>query len=177
MTNINFRFKLAPMLRQLRMEYPGAIYHIMSRGNRRQDIFLDDPSLPPHMIQNAQCKGLTPSIFLLAGLLVFGTAQTPQARAAAGPGLELRNGVCQLYTGDSLTPAALIRVNAVHRDYETRGFFRLGVLPLEVADGVVIEIYDSASVAKCLSQFKRVLFGRGAGRTEVRQLEVRVAGP
>ena len=27
---------------QLRIEYPGAIYHLMSRGNRCQDIFLDD---------------------------------------------------------------------------------------------------------------------------------------
>jgi REP element-mobilizing transposase RayT len=30
------------MPRQVRMEYPGAIYHVMSRGNRRQDIFLND---------------------------------------------------------------------------------------------------------------------------------------
>ena len=30
------------MPRQLRIEYPGAMYHVMSRGNRRQDIFLDD---------------------------------------------------------------------------------------------------------------------------------------
>jgi hypothetical protein len=29
------------MPRQLRIEYPGAMYHVMSRGNRRQDIFLD----------------------------------------------------------------------------------------------------------------------------------------
>ena len=28
--------------RQLRLEFPGAIYHITSRGNARQDIFLDD---------------------------------------------------------------------------------------------------------------------------------------
>jgi hypothetical protein len=27
---------------QLRIQYPGAMYHVMSRGNRRQDIFLDD---------------------------------------------------------------------------------------------------------------------------------------
>jgi REP element-mobilizing transposase RayT len=27
--------------RQLRIEYPGAMYHVMSRGNRRQDIYLD----------------------------------------------------------------------------------------------------------------------------------------
>ena len=27
---------------QLRIQYPGATYHVMSRGNRRQDIFLQD---------------------------------------------------------------------------------------------------------------------------------------
>ncbi len=29
------------MPRQLRIEYPGAIYHVMNRGDRREDIFLD----------------------------------------------------------------------------------------------------------------------------------------
>ena len=30
------------MPRQLRIEYPGAIYHVMNRGDRREAIFLDD---------------------------------------------------------------------------------------------------------------------------------------
>jgi len=30
------------MPRQLRVEYPGAIYHVMDRGDRREDIFVDD---------------------------------------------------------------------------------------------------------------------------------------
>ena len=30
------------MARSLRVEYPGAYYHLMARGNRREDIFLDD---------------------------------------------------------------------------------------------------------------------------------------
>ena len=30
------------MPRQVRIQYPGAMYHVMSRGNRRQDICLDD---------------------------------------------------------------------------------------------------------------------------------------
>ena len=30
------------MARKLRVEYEGAIYHVMSRGDRRQEIFLDD---------------------------------------------------------------------------------------------------------------------------------------
>src|SRR6516165_3219666 len=30
------------MPRKLRIEYPGAMYHVMSRGDRREDIYLDD---------------------------------------------------------------------------------------------------------------------------------------
>ena len=30
------------MPRQVRIQYPGAMYHVMSRGNCRQDIYLDD---------------------------------------------------------------------------------------------------------------------------------------
>ncbi|HZR16968.1 MAG TPA: transposase [Verrucomicrobiae bacterium] len=30
------------MPRQVRIQYPGAIYHVMSRGNRRQEIYLND---------------------------------------------------------------------------------------------------------------------------------------
>jgi REP element-mobilizing transposase RayT len=33
---------MGSMPRKLRVEYPGAIYHVMSRGDRRDDIFLDD---------------------------------------------------------------------------------------------------------------------------------------
>ena len=31
------------MARKLRVEYPGAIYHLMNRGDRREPIFQDDP--------------------------------------------------------------------------------------------------------------------------------------
>ena len=30
------------MARKLRLQYPGAIYHVMNRGDRREAIFLDD---------------------------------------------------------------------------------------------------------------------------------------
>jgi len=30
------------MARRLRLEYPGAIYHVMSRGDRKEPIFKDD---------------------------------------------------------------------------------------------------------------------------------------
>ena len=31
------------MARKLRIQYPGAIYHVMNRGDRRAAIFEDDP--------------------------------------------------------------------------------------------------------------------------------------
>ena len=30
------------MPRELRIEYPGAMYHVLNRGDQREDIFLDD---------------------------------------------------------------------------------------------------------------------------------------
>src|SRR5436305_1759006 len=30
------------MARKLRVQYPGAVYHVMNRGDRREDIFADD---------------------------------------------------------------------------------------------------------------------------------------
>jgi putative transposase len=30
------------MARKLRVQYEGAIYHVMNRGDRREDIFCDD---------------------------------------------------------------------------------------------------------------------------------------
>ena len=30
------------MARQLRVDYPGAVFHVMSRGDRRESIFKDD---------------------------------------------------------------------------------------------------------------------------------------
>ncbi len=33
---------MPPMARKLRIQYPGAIYHVMNRGDRREAIFEDD---------------------------------------------------------------------------------------------------------------------------------------
>jgi hypothetical protein len=33
---------LVPVARKLRLQYAGAIYHVMNRGDRREAIFLDD---------------------------------------------------------------------------------------------------------------------------------------
>jgi putative transposase len=43
---------------QFRIQYPGAIYHLMSRGNRREKIFLDDVDRLDFLKTRAEaCRG------------------------------------------------------------------------------------------------------------------------
>jgi REP element-mobilizing transposase RayT len=42
------------MPRKLRVEYPGAIYHVMSRGNGRQNIFRGDVDRQDFLKTNAR---------------------------------------------------------------------------------------------------------------------------
>jgi hypothetical protein len=45
----------------MRVEYPGAIYHVMDRGDRREDIFLDDIDRQEFLMQVSvltwHCRG------------------------------------------------------------------------------------------------------------------------
>ena len=68
------------MPRQLRVEYPGAIYHIMSRGDRRKDIYVDDVDRQDFLktlAEACQKTGFQVSI--------FGGAGAPPGLAASGP--------------------------------------------------------------------------------------------
>jgi hypothetical protein len=50
------------MARKLRVEYPGAIYHVMNRGDRREPIFKDDRyrrrfiMAAPRTVAAGQCR-------------------------------------------------------------------------------------------------------------------------
>ena len=42
------------MPRQLRLEYPGAIYHVMNRGDHREPIFKDDLDRQKFLLTHGQ---------------------------------------------------------------------------------------------------------------------------
>jgi REP element-mobilizing transposase RayT len=42
LTTISFAGAVRHMARKLRVEFPGAIYHLLNRGDRREEIFRDD---------------------------------------------------------------------------------------------------------------------------------------
>jgi len=45
--------------RKLRVEYPGAIYHVMNRGDRREPIFKDDEDREKFLTILAETCGKT----------------------------------------------------------------------------------------------------------------------
>jgi putative transposase len=44
------------MARKPRIHFPGALYHVISRGNQRQDIFLDDKDRTTYLSYLSDCK-------------------------------------------------------------------------------------------------------------------------
>ena len=75
------------MARQLRIEYPGAIYHVMSRGDRREAIFRDDEDRRRFLATLAEACGKTGWQVLALCLMpnhFHLVVETPQANLVAG---------------------------------------------------------------------------------------------
>jgi REP element-mobilizing transposase RayT len=74
---------------QLRIEYPGAIYHLMSRGNRCQDIFLDDVDRQDFLktvAEASQKTGWQVHAYCLMANHYHLVLQTPNGNLVAGMG-------------------------------------------------------------------------------------------
>jgi REP-associated tyrosine transposase len=75
------------MPRQLRIQYPGAMYHVMSRGNRREDIFLDDVDrhdLLKTLAEACQKTGWQVHAYCLMRNHYHLVVETPNANLVAG---------------------------------------------------------------------------------------------
>src|SRR5512138_684624 len=75
------------MPRKMRVQYPGAIYHVMSRGDRREDIFLTDVDRQDFLKTLAEAcakTGWQVHAFCLMGNHFHLVVETPQANLVAG---------------------------------------------------------------------------------------------
>ncbi len=75
------------MPRKLRVEYPGAMYHVMSRGDRREDIFLDDVDRQDFIKTLAEACQKTAwrvHAYCLMGSHYHVVLETPNANLVAG---------------------------------------------------------------------------------------------
>src|SRR5437773_6662867 len=75
------------MARKLRIEYRGAIYHVMNRGDRQEPIFEDDPDRERFLVILAEAcfkTGWQVHAYCLMGNHFHLVAETPQANLVAG---------------------------------------------------------------------------------------------
>ena len=75
------------MARQLRVEYPGAIYHVMNRGDRREAIFQDDQDRADFLAALAEVCGKTGwevHALCLMGNHFHLVVETPQGNLVSG---------------------------------------------------------------------------------------------
>ena len=75
------------MPRKLRVEYPGAMYHVMSRGDRREDIFLDDVDRQDFiktLAEACQKTGWQVHAYCLMGNHYHVVLETPNGNLVAG---------------------------------------------------------------------------------------------
>jgi putative transposase len=74
------------MARKLRVQYPGAIYHVMNRGDRREDIFADDQDRSRFLetLSEACQKTVADSWFCLMTNHFHFVVETPQPNLVEG---------------------------------------------------------------------------------------------
>src|ERR1700727_1580603 len=75
------------MARKLRVEYPGAVYHVMNRGGRREAIFKDDQDRQRFLATLGEACGKTGwevHALCLMGNHFHLVVETPQGNLVAG---------------------------------------------------------------------------------------------
>jgi hypothetical protein len=82
-----------------------------------------------------------------------------------------------MYSSTDAEPPTVVRFDQAYRDYESRGFFRIGILPMAVVEGVTFELGRSKSITNSLEQMQRWLRPRTAGKLELRRATFLVPGP
>ena len=73
------------------------------------------------------------------------------------PDTTIKHAIIPVYLPSEAQPAVVLRVDRVFPDLERRGFFRIGVLPLEVADGVTFEFAATNRVSSALAELQHRL--------------------
>ena len=113
----------------------------------------------------------------LLGCFAFCHACAQSAADLLAGGLRLKGGVIHWYRGIEAEPATVARLEKVYTDYESRGFFRIGVLPIGVMEGVTFELQHPDSVTNSLAQVHQWLGQKGARRLELRRVSFLMQAP
>ena len=72
--------------------------------------------------------------------------------AVASAGIQAMGVVAPVYLSGQVHASAVLRVGEISTGYQRRGFFRIGLLPMVVAKGVVVEFRNRDLVGPVLSR-------------------------
>lgn len=88
-----------------------------------------------------------------------------------------KNALIPICAEDKQTPCAFLKVGSLYRDYQTRGFFRIGLLPVLRAEQVEIVIIDSERFPAVLAGLRPLFLSKGSRQSfEMHQVTFRVKG-
>jgi hypothetical protein len=86
-------------------------------------------------------------------------------------GVSVRRAVVPLYTTGSFKLSAVVRVDRAFMDYQHKGFFRIGLFPIGVLEGVTFEARDTADPLASLACVRRWLGTKAGQRIEMRRVK------
>jgi hypothetical protein len=107
---------------------------------------------------------------VLAGLVFF-LAIKADAQTVADllqKGMSVQRAAVPLYNPGSFTLSAVVRVDRVFIDYQSKGFFRIGLFPIVVLENVTFEAQDTADPFGSLASVRRWLGTKAGQRVEMR---------
>jgi hypothetical protein len=72
-----------------------------------------------------------------------------------------------VYLKSDPSPVAIVRAAVIHEDYQRRGFFRIGVLPMLALEHLTLEVRDPKHLSRVLTNATAFLARKGEARKAV----------
>jgi hypothetical protein len=86
--------------------------------------------------------------------------------------LKTKGVVIAIPSDNPFRPSAVVRLERTSTDYQRQGFFRIGLMPIAVFEGVTIEIQNAGSISNSLSSIHKCFCSKGSDRVELRRVKI-----
>lgn len=121
-------------------------------------------------MKSAIVRGL--ALILCLGLAPSAVAKHP---ISSIQGLQAQGVSIPIYQAGRSEPTAIVTIQRIHKDHQRHGFFRIGALPLWIAENVQIQLLNQQPEEQLLSALSRALRTRSGDlqrSVEIRRLQI-----
>ena len=164
--------------------YPTLTRVARNTGGRVKSKFLSVPislELEAEVVPDQNPVVRSASAFRLQLLLLACAALSLALPAHAQSAADLLSGrlsargiVTTFYEGTEQPPSLVVRIESVHTDYQRKGFFRIGLLPVGVMEGIAFELNHPDNATNSLALLLQWLGPHSAKTLELRRLTLLV---